>query len=77
MSSPMKLFKNLSIIAICHSIDGDNVASYIDQRCLECESCSLAREMMRVPEGHVVTAEYGFGITAGIRFVGARIQISQ
>lgn len=36
-----EIVHNLSIIAICHSIDFDNVASYIDQHCWEDESCSL------------------------------------
>lgn len=36
-----EIVHNLSIIAICHSIDFDNVASYIDQQCWEDESCSL------------------------------------
>lgn len=36
-----EIVQNLSIKAVCHSIDGDNVASYIDQLCLEYESCSL------------------------------------
>lgn len=36
-----EIVHNSSIIAICHSIDCDIVASYIDQRCWEDESCSL------------------------------------
>lgn len=36
-----EIVHNASIIAICHSIDCDNVASYIDQLCREDEPCSV------------------------------------
>lgn len=40
-AQPWNCSKFSSIIAVCHRIDCDNGASYIDQQCREHESCSL------------------------------------